>query len=106
MTIYFLNTPIIKEIGTFKHDGPIDATEVKDIIKNGFISAIGHQDTSAHLTKLLGVEIPFNRIKITMKVGDIAVVFNLLERMPEGVILNAEDLKNLKFIFTKLTMTS
>lgn len=50
-----------------------------DALPSGLISAIGHQDTAF----VLGVEM--NRVNVSLKVGDIAYVAQLMGgRLPEG----------------------
>jgi len=54
-------------------------------LKDGFISAIGHADTSQVLTDELGLEIETNRISINLKKGDVLLVTQLVGgRLPEG----------------------
>jgi hypothetical protein len=49
------------------------------------------------MSSLLGTEISPNRIQVTFEVGDEALVFKLDCRLPEGKVLNAEELKGLPF---------
>lgn len=64
---------------------PLTEEEVKKILSKGFVSAVGHQDTAGVLTTLLGVDIPFNRINVTLTPGDSLVVAQLIGgRLPEG----------------------
>ena len=54
-------------------------------LKDGFISAIGHADTSQVLTDELGIEIETNRISINLEKGDVLLVAQLVGgRLPEG----------------------
>ncbi|MFZ8788033.1 STIV orfB116 family protein [Thermocrinis sp.] len=69
--------------------------EAKSLLREGFISAVGHQSTAEILSVLLGVEVPFNRTAITMRAGDALVVFQLRIRLQEGQILSAEEVKAL-----------
>ena len=101
--IYVLNAPILTSWGTFKYE-PISVMEAKQLIQKGFISAIGHEGTAKLLTKKLGIEIPVNRIAIEMQPGDKAIVFQLKQRLPEGVVLTEEELKKIPYSLGLLQM--
>ena len=58
----------------------------------GFESAIGHESTAQFLTKKLGIEIPANRVPVKLTKGDLLVVFQLLQRLPEGKVLTEEEI--------------
>ena len=65
---------------------------VREITKNvaaclasGCISAVGHADTAAVFSSVLGVEIPCNRATVALKEGDVALVGQYSgPRLPEG----------------------
>jgi hypothetical protein len=79
--------------------------EVKELISNStFISAVGHQATADVLSKLLNVQIPFNRIQINLNPNDILIVFQLLTRLEEGKILTEEELASIKFKFLVVSL--
>jgi len=71
----------------------------KYIEQNGFISAIGHEATAEIMSELLGINIPRNRIQFHQQVGQVAIVFKLNERPPEGVILNKEQVERIGYTF-------
>jgi hypothetical protein len=51
----------------------------------GYVSAIGHQDTANVLTDLLELDIPMNRINVSLGRGDSALVAQYTGgRLPEG----------------------
>jgi len=76
----------------------IDIDTAKKYIKqNGFISAIGHKATAEIMSELLGINIPMNRIQFHQEIGQIAVVFKLNERPPEGDILNQLELERIGY---------
>ena len=48
-------------------------------------SAVGHADTAAVFSAVLGVEIPCNRVTVALKEGDVALVGQYSgPRLPEG----------------------
>ena len=49
------------------------------------VSAVGHADTAAVFSSVLGVEIPCNRVTVALKDGDVALVGQYSgPRLPEG----------------------
>jgi len=71
----------------------VSEEEVKRVIANGFTSAIGHDATAKIISTRLGVQVPVNRVAIQLKPGDLLLVFQLLTRLPEGKVLNEEEMK-------------
>jgi uncharacterized protein YbcI len=59
------------------------------------ISTIGHEATAKLISKLTGIDIPYNRTEIKLKKGEAVLVFQLLQRLPEGKILNEDEIKQL-----------
>ena len=54
-------------------------------------SAVGHADTAAVFSSVLGVEIPCNRATVALKEGDVALVGQYSgPRLPEGATLLPE----------------
>jgi hypothetical protein len=102
MVVYILNTLIVPiDFDKFSEARiklkKISVEEAKEVLANGFVSAVGHEATAKLLSKLLGVEIPMNRQTIFMRPGDKAIHFFLKVRLPEGVILTEEQLRSLDF---------
>ena len=58
--------------------------EVKAILSSGFVSAVGHPSTASALSKILGMEVPANRVSIQLQPGDTLVVFRVVS--PHGLI--------------------
>jgi len=78
----------------------IDIETVKQMITSEEVeSAIGHESTAKILSQLLGVEVKAERKEIKLKKGDRLIVFQLLQRLPEGTVLSEEELKQLQFKF-------
>jgi len=76
-----------------------DLTDVKRVLKRGFTSIVGHEATANILSRLLGVEVKAERVRVQLNDGDVVVVFQLLQRLPEGKILTEEELENIKYMF-------
>jgi len=93
-TVYILNTPVLTDWGEYVFR-PISVDEALELLEGGFVSAVGHEGTAQVLSQLLGVKVPVSRIQIRMNVGDKALVFRILTRLPEGKILTEEELKKL-----------
>jgi len=94
--VYILNSPILTDYGSYLYL-PLNLEEAKQRLANGFVSAIGHEGTAKLLSTILGIEIPVNRIQIQMQPGDDAIVFQVLQRLPEGAVLTEEQLKKIPF---------
>jgi hypothetical protein len=92
--IYVLNSPILTGFGTYQFSGPLSIEESRSRLAGGFTSAVGHAATAEFLARVLGVVVPVNRIAIDMQPGDAALVLRLTERLPEGRMLTAEELKD------------
>ncbi|WP_069998036.1 YddF family protein [Cellulosilyticum sp. I15G10I2] len=76
----------------------IDVTSARNYIDQlGFISAIGHEATAEIMSELIGQEVPMNRIQFYQQVGQLAIVFKLKERPPEGVVLEKEEIKHIGY---------
>ena len=61
-----------------------------------FVSCVGHEPTAKLMSTLLGIEIPFNRISVKLQTWDTLLVFQLLQRLPEGVVLNEDALNSIQ----------
>jgi len=96
--VYISNAFSLNMFGNLPPEGrtikvrPISLEEVKSLLREGdVISAVGHASTAEILTLLTGVEIPVNRLAITLSPGDRVIVFQLAVRLAEGQILTAEE---------------
>jgi len=96
--MYIMNTPILTDWGEYNFS-KISLEEVKSFLHGDFISAIGHEGTASLMTRLTGIEMPANRIQVKMAVGDQAIVFRVLTRLPEGKVLSEEELQTIPYEF-------
>lgn len=75
--------------GIYQHTIRMDRVggdRLKEILGRGFVSAIGHADTAAILTGLLGVPVEQNRVNIVLANGDELVVAQYNgPRLQEGI---------------------
>lgn len=78
---------------------PIDIDAVKNA---GFVSAVGHPDTAAVLTDMLGKEVKCNRISLKLKPTDTLIVAQIVGgRLPAGT---TKLLDGFKLQFLKVTI--
>lgn len=97
MTTYLLNSPALTAYGQYEFSGPLTVDAARELLAGGFVSAIGHEGAAVFLSNLLSVDVPTHRIRITMQPGDRALVLRLLERLPEGRTLSAEETRAFPF---------
>lgn len=87
----------LDEVNTVKIE-PVKIENVNEILKEGFSSAIGHEDTANVLSNMLDTDIPCNRVSVSLEKGDTVIVAQFVGgRLPAGATKLPEDLK-LKFV--------
>ncbi|WP_343577460.1 DUF1874 domain-containing protein [Mycobacterium sp.] len=96
--LYLLNSPILTDYGVYSYR-KITVREAKKIIERNptYQSAIGHEGTAILLQNLLSVPVPVQRTMIHQTTEDIAIVFRVLTRLPEGAVLSEEEIKKIPF---------
>jgi hypothetical protein len=94
--MYLLNSPVLTAFGEWSFK-PMEVSEARKKVQVGFTSAIGHETAAQFLKELLAVEVPTNRIAITMEVGDQAIVLRIKERLPEGKVLSCTEMDRIPF---------
>jgi hypothetical protein len=81
----------------------VDSQMVKEMIdKNPWQSIIGHEATSSFVSKIIGTIIPHNRVAVKLEKDDILLVCQLQGRLPEGRILNEEELSQIPYKWYKV----
>jgi len=100
-----LNTSIITADGNYSLE-TIILKDAKELVQDGFQSAIGHFATAQIISELLEIECPVNRIIYHQKLGEVAVVFKMNGRPPEGKILAREEIERIGYTWKKLIRIS
>lgn len=86
---------------------PISANEAKYMVENNKIRSAAWRHSSADiLNKLLGVEMPANRIQFEQKLYQKAIVFKLNGCPPEGKSLTIKEIEEIGYKFLLLTRLS
>lgn len=98
------NMSILTSPGAYTMD-PISEEIAREIVKDGFTSAIGHEATARAFGKILGVDVAVNRIPAAQKRGQKAVILRLRERQREGAILDDETLARVGYDLFELFRT-
>lgn len=52
----------------------ISTEQAAKLVQGGFNSAVGHADTAAIISSVLGVDVGVNRVSVALKTGESAVV--------------------------------
>jgi hypothetical protein len=104
--LYVLNAPVLTDYGDWRFEGPISMGQARELLCGGFVSAVGHPGAAALLSEVLGIEVPVNRIRAEMQPGDRALVLRVKQRLPEGTVLSAEEMRSLPFELALLTRLS
>jgi hypothetical protein len=87
--IYLLNSPVLTAYGEWDFSGPLSLqTARKRLNGQQVVSAIGHAASAALLTRLLARPVEVSRVAVQLRPGDSALVLRLLDRLPEGVVLD------------------
>lgn len=99
-----LNTSILTSFGTYSY-APLTLEEARALVSEFQLagktiqSAIGHQSTAELLAMLLGFPVAVHRMEFKHTVDDIALIFKLKGRPPEGKVLSREELEEMGYEF-------
>lgn len=87
---------------------PITADDARKwIAAGGWQSAIGHASTALALSAYFGIEIPHNRVTITLNDGDVILVAVLRgDRLAEGQVLTLDEVTARGFDFLLIDVDS
>ena len=91
--VYLFNSPVMTGYGTWRFEGPLSVDRARELLKDGFTSAVGHPETAKFLSVLLEIPVPKNRITAQLQVGDGAVVLRPKERLPAGKLLSRKEIE-------------
>ena len=93
--LYLSNAFSLSMLGTedFVWTKEVTLSKVKELLSTSFISAVGHSATADFISAITGIEVPINRVAITLRDGDELLVLQLLARLPEGVVLSKEEVE-------------
>ena len=99
-TLYLLNTSVMPQAGRYvAREVDIDFCRnmIADTLARGeaVISAVGHESTANHMSRLLAFTVPMNRIQVELRSNDVMLCFKPKERIPEGAILSTPELEAL-----------
>lgn len=72
---------------------------ITDALRKGekVVSAIGHEATADAMGIILGTPVQVNRIQAEQEPGDRAICLKIRGRLPEGVVLDAEQLEEIGY---------
>lgn len=110
MKLAILNTSIVTSDGTYSlitiNKSVAIHLAVYAMEHEGIDSAVGHFAAAELLTRLLQVEVRMNRQMFAQEIGQKALVFKLLGRLPEGKVLTLEEIDEIGYEFKLLTRIS
>jgi hypothetical protein len=66
-------------------------SEVKTLLSNNFINAIGHSSTVELVNSLLELKLEVSRINVKLEKGDDVIIIQIKEPLPEGKILSYDE---------------
>ncbi|MEP7372574.1 MAG: DUF1874 domain-containing protein [Chitinophagaceae bacterium] len=76
-----LNSSVLTTFGEYSYR-PLTIEDAKTILKDeGFVSAIGHNETANLFSSLTGMDIKANRVEYRQQPGEKALIFKIRKRL-------------------------
>lgn len=102
-----LNTSIITNPGSYEYK-TIGLETAKSLLgfAEGYVSHIGHESTAQIMSELLGIEVPMSRVPFAQEPRQLALVFKLNGRPPEGKILSRDEIESIGYTWGLLLRTA
>ena len=97
MAMYLGNAFSLQMLPTLPATVRVEEVSAADVPAD-VVSVVGHPDTAAVLSGMLGFEVPYNRVSISLQPGDVLYVAQVVGgRLPEGATTLPEGFK-MKFL--------
>lgn len=94
MAQYLGNAFSLAMLSTFPSAIKVEEVGIENIPDN-VESVVSHESTAQVVSRLLKREVPFNRVNISLKRGDVLYVFQVLKRPREGQIFSQAELQEI-----------
>lgn len=91
--ITILNSSVLTNFGVYEYSHLNMEAARELLLKEGYQSAIGHEETATALSRLLGFEVPVNRIEYRQQPGEKVIVFKIKRRLAAGAIATADEIE-------------
>ena len=97
LPVVLFNGPVVTTTGQYRVR-ELDVEEAQRLVRlYGWVSAVGHEAAAAVFSRVLGLEVPMNRVQYRQRVGQLAIALTLRERPPEGQVLSVEEMLQIGF---------
>ncbi|RME30644.1 DUF1874 domain-containing protein [Candidatus Parcubacteria bacterium] len=105
--LLLLNAAILTSYGEFKFERiKLDEARqlIRDFVVEGkeIVSAIGHASTAEILSELFEYPVQVQRVEVEQTPTDVALVFRLKGRLPEGKVLTRSEIEQIGYEFGRL----
>lgn len=99
--VALLNSSIVTAPGRYVLED-ISLEDARGLVQGETMSFVGHQPTNDLMSSLLGIDVPYHRGIFSQEVGQIALIFKLNGRIPNGVQLSKAEIEKIGYSFKKL----